>query len=115
MREGWLQKRHAALLPMLRRHGIAMWIVATEEFHDDPLVAHVAPPRPYVGNRDFFVFVDAGDAGLKRIAVTGYTEEQPAAFFEAGEPAPADGPRSKQLVDQYKPKTIGLAIGGSAG
>ncbi len=86
VREGWLTQRHAALLPMMRRHGVAMWIVATEEFHEDPLAAHVAPPRPYVGNRDFFVFVDAGDAGLKRIAVTGYTEESLTAFFEAGEP-----------------------------
>ena len=74
IREGWLAQRHAALLPMMRTHGIAMWIVATEEFHEDPLAAHVAPPRPYVGNRDFFVFVDAGDAGLKRIAAASCTE-----------------------------------------
>ncbi len=114
IREGWLTQRHAALLPMMRAHGIAMWIVATEEFHDDPLAAHVAPPRPYVGNRDFFVFVDAADAGLKRIAITGYTEESLTAFFEAGEPAPADT-RLKQLVEQYTPKTIGLGIGGSRG
>ncbi len=114
VREGWLAARHALLLPMMRKHGIAMWIVATEEFHDDPLAAYVAPPRPYVGNRDFFVFVDAGDAGLKRIAITGYTEESLLAFFEAGEPAPADT-RLAQLVETYAPKTIGLAIGGSRG
>ncbi len=114
IREAWLHERHAALLPMMRAHGITMWIVATEEFHDDPLAAHVAPPRPYVGNRDFFVFADAGDAGLKRVAITGYTEESLAAFFETGEPGPADA-RLKQLVEQYAPKTIGLAIGGSRG
>jgi len=114
VREGWVQQRHAALLPMLRRHGIAMWIVATEEFHDDPLVQHIAPPRPYVGNRDFFVFIDAGDAGLKRVAITGYTEDNLRQFFETGEPVPAEV-RLGQLVDQYKPKTIGLAIGGTRG
>ena len=114
VREGWVQERHAALLPMLRRHGISMWIVATEEFHDDPLVQHVAPPRPYVGNRDFFVFIDAGDAGLKRIAITGYTEDNLRQFFETGEPVPAEV-RIGQLVDQYKPKTVGLAIGGTRG
>lgn len=114
VREGWLAQRHALLLPMMRAHGIAMWIVATEEFHDDPLAAYVAPPRPYVGNRDFFVFVDTGAAGLKRIAITGYTEESLTAFFETGEPAPADM-RLKQLVEQFTPKTIGLAIGGSRG
>ena len=114
IREDWVQQRHARLLPMMRRHGIAMWIVATEEFHDDPLVQHIAPPRPYVGNRDLFVFVDAGEAGLKRIAITGYTEDNLRLFFETGEPVPAEV-RLGQLVDQYKPKTIGLAIGGSRG
>jgi Xaa-Pro dipeptidase len=114
LREGWLKTRHEALLPMLRRHGVAMWIVVTEEFHEDPIVAHVAPPRPYVGNRDLFVFVDAGAAGLKRIALTGYTEEHLTAFFEAGEPAPLDG-RLTALVETYQPKTIGLAIGGQRG
>lgn len=114
LREGWVQQRHAALLPMLRRHAVAMWIVATEEFHDDPLVQHIAPPRPYVGNRDFFVFIDAGEAGLKRVAITGYTEDNLRQFFDTGEPVPAEV-RLGQLVDQYKPKTIGLAIGGTRG
>lgn len=114
VREGWVKARHAALLPMMRRHGIAMWIVATEEFHDDPLVQHVAPPRPYVGNRDFFVFVDAGAEGLRKIAITGYTEDNLRQFFETGEPVPAEV-RLGQLVEQFKPKTIGLAIGGNRG
>ena len=114
VREAWLEARHAGLLPMMRRHGIAMWIVATEEFHDDPLVQYVAPPRPYVGNRDLFVFIDAGDAGLKRVAVTGYTEDNLTRFFEAGEPAPIEA-RLGQLLDQYRPRTLGLAIGGTRG
>src|SRR5262245_49729005 len=71
VRESWLEKRHQMILPMMRRHGINMWIVATEEFHDDPLAQLVAPPRPYAGNRDFFVFIDTGDKGLRKVAVTG--------------------------------------------
>ncbi|MFN8059018.1 MAG: M24 family metallopeptidase [Vicinamibacterales bacterium] len=114
VRERWLHERHARLLPMMRSHGIAMWIIVNEEFHDDPLVAHIAPPRPYVGNRDIFVFVDTGDAGLKTIAITGYTEETLAAFFESAEPAPAQK-RLAELVATYTPKTIGLSIGGQRG
>jgi len=72
VREEWLTRRHALLLDMMRRHGVGMWIVVNEEFHDDPLTQFVAPPRPYAGNRDLFVFVDAGPAGLKRHAVTGF-------------------------------------------
>ena len=83
LREDWLTKRHALLLPMMRRHKIGMWIVVNEEFHDDPLSQYVAPPRPYTGNRDFFVFIDAGEQGLKKFAITGYTEENLARFFDA--------------------------------
>ena len=116
VREGWLPTRHAMLLPMMRRHGIGMWIVVNEEFHDDPLSQLIAPPRPYTGNRDIFVFIDGGDQGLKKYAITGYTEENIARFFDAPttEPRPA-GPTLRALYDTWKPKTIGLGIGGRRG
>ncbi|MDP1571081.1 MAG: M24 family metallopeptidase [Vicinamibacterales bacterium] len=115
VREGWLATRHAALLPMMRRHGIAMWIVVNEEFHDDPLTEFIAPPRPYAGNRDLFVFVDAGDAGLKAFALTGYAEDNLKRFFEAPDEPVAADVRLGQLVAEFAPKTIGLGIGGARG
>ncbi len=116
VREGWLVRRHELLLPMMRRHGVGMWIVVNEEFHDDPLTQHVAPPRPYTGNRDIFVFVDGGGEGLKKYAITGYIEENLARFFEApsGEPLPAAA-TLKALYDRWKPGTIALGAGGSRG
>ena len=116
IREGWLVKRHALLLAMMRRHSIGMWIVVNEEFHDDPLAQFVAPPRPYTGNRDIFVFVDGGDQGLKKFAITGYTEENLSRFFDAPttEPRPA-GPTLRALYDTWKPQTIGLGISGRRG
>ena len=114
-RERWLERRHAMLLPMMRRHGIDMWIVVNEEFHDDPLTQYVAPPRPYTGNRDVFVFVDAGDAGLKRHAITGYSEDNSKRFFESpDEPVPAVR-RLPQLYAEFQPKRIGLNMGGGRG
>ena len=116
VREGWLTERHALLLPMMRRHEIGMWIVVNEEFHDDPLSQYVAPPRPYTGNRDFFVFIDAGEQGLKKFAVTSYTEENLGRFFDAPftEPRPPAA-TLKSLYEQYRPTTIGLGIGGGRG
>lgn len=116
VREQWLVQRHAMLLPMMRRHGIGMWIVVNEEFHDDPLVHAIAPPRPYTGNRDFFVFIDAGDQGLKKFAITGYTEENLARFFDAPftEPRPPAA-TLRDLYQQYKPATVGLGIRGTRG
>src|SRR5688572_20630978 len=59
VREGWLKTRlDTMLLPMMRQKKVEMWIVTNEEFHADPVTAHIAPPLPYVGRRDFFVFAD---------------------------------------------------------
>jgi Xaa-Pro aminopeptidase len=112
VREGWLIKRHDMTLPLLRKHGLGMWIVVNEEFHDDPLTEYVAPPRPYVGNRDMFVFVDAGESGLKKLAVLGYKEENVEQFFEISK----QGIKTLEEWDKkFKPKTIGLGIGGRRG
>ena len=115
VRDAWLVKRHDMLLPMMRRHGIDMWIVVNEEFHDDPLTEYVAPARPYTGRRDVFVFVDAGDAGLRKVAATGYWEETVARFFESPiDPDPA-ADVLRALFDEYRPRAIGLGTGGSRG
>jgi Xaa-Pro dipeptidase len=114
IREGWLVKRHAALLDMMRRHEIDMWIVVNEEFHDDPLTQYIAPPRPYTGNRDIFVFIDTGTT-LRKVAVTGYAEENVQRFFEApDDPKPADQVL-RGLYLQYQPKRIGLSIDAKRG
>jgi Xaa-Pro dipeptidase len=115
IREGWLSKHHALMLDMMRKHNISMWIVVNEEFHDDPLTEYVAPPRVYTGNRDIFVFVDAGNVGLKKFAVTGYSEENLKKFFDTWDvPRPATEVL-KELFDKYQPKTIGLGIGAARG
>jgi hypothetical protein len=115
LREQWLRKRHGMILDMMRHNGVDMWIVVNEEFHDDPLTQFVAPPRPYAGGRDFFVFVDAGDAGLKKIAISGFAEESVKEFFEAPEdPKPADQVLP-QLYQLYQPKKIALSYGGHRG
>lgn len=115
VRDGWLELRHARLLEQMRRHGVGMWIVVNEEFHEDPLTAYVAPARPYVGGRDLFVFVDAGEKGLRKVAITGFFEEQLARFFEA----PADPKPAKEvlpaLVAEHQPRTIAIATGGKRG
>jgi Xaa-Pro aminopeptidase len=115
IREQWLKKRHEMILPMMRKHGIDMWIVVNEEFHDDPLTQYIAPPRPYAGNRDVFVFVDAGENGLRKLALTGYSEENIQRFFESSnEPKPLDQ-ALPELYQTYHPKKIGLSYGAGRG
>ena len=73
LRESWLKKRlDTMLLPLMRQQKIDMWIVTNEEFHADPVTEYIAPPLPYVGRRDFFIFADRGGDKLDRIAVVRY-------------------------------------------
>jgi Xaa-Pro aminopeptidase len=100
---------------MMQKHGIDMWIVVNEEFHDDPLTEFVAPPEVYVGNRDVFIFIDGGDAGLRRVAVTGFASEHLQAFFESpDEPRPAKDVLP-ELFAEHDPETIALSIDGRRG
>lgn len=114
IREGWLTKRHALILDMMRRHDIQMWVIVNEEFHNDPLTEYIAPPRPYTGNRDIFLFIDTGTE-LRKVAVTGYAEESVQRFFESPEdPKPAPEVLAA-LYAQYHPKHIGLSIDAKRG
>jgi len=69
VRESWLKKRlDTMLLPMMRQRKIDMWIVVNEEFHADPVTAYIAPPLPYAGRRDFFIFASRGGEKQGRLA-----------------------------------------------
>lgn len=115
LREQWITQKHALLLPMLRKHGISMWIVVNEEFHDDPVTPFAVSPGTLVGGRDLFVFVDTGPGGLRKVALTGYFEEPLARHFEtAEEPKPAKEALAT-LVAETQPKTIALSIDGHRG
>lgn len=117
VREQWLKKRlDTMLLPMMRQQKIDMWIVTNEEFHPEPVVHHIAPPLPYVGRRDFFIFADRGGDKLDRIALVRYSEEHLKSFFELVSPPGRDiAATLRRIVEERKPKTIALDMGGTRG
>ena len=117
VRESWLKKRlDTMLLPMMRRQKIDMWIVANEEFHPEPVTAHIAPPIPYEGRRDFFIFTDRGGDKLERVALVRYPEEHLKYFFEVLNPPGKDIPSTLQkFVKERNPRNIALDMGGSRG
>jgi Xaa-Pro dipeptidase len=116
VREQWLRKRLGSLLlPMMKRHGIEMWIVVNEEFHSDPVTPHITPPIPIVGRRDLFVFIDRGER-IERVAVLRYAEERLKNHYTILLPARDKfGEELKKLVDGRNPKTIALNMGGTRG
>ncbi|HJU91462.1 MAG TPA: M24 family metallopeptidase [Pyrinomonadaceae bacterium] len=117
VRESWLKKRlETMLLPMMRQQKIEMWIVTNEEFHADPVTAYIAPPLPYVGRRDFFIFADRGGVKLDRITIVRYPEEHLKYFFEVLNPPGREiGPTLRRIVEERNPKTIALNFGGMRG
>src|SRR6185295_5771398 len=117
LRERWLKTRlDTMLLPMMRRHKVDMWIVTNEEFHPDPVVHTIAPPIPYEGRRDFFIFTDRGGDKLDRIALVRYDDEALHAFFELVSPPGREIQATlKKIVAERNPKTIALNFGGTRG
>ena len=121
LRLEWLAQKRALLLDQMRMHGIEMWIVVSEEFHQDPALYYVAPPLQYARRRDVMVFIDAGDDGLA--AYSDYWRPT-ADFRRFFEPMPATRTARgiqdtrtglRVLWERYGPATIGLAIGGNRG
>ena len=117
VRESWLKKRlDTLLLPMMRQQKIDMWIVTNEEFHTDPVTPYIAPPLPYVGRRDFFIFADRGGDKLDRLALVRYPEEHLKYFFEVLNPPGSEiASTLRRLVEERKPNTIALNMGGTRG
>jgi len=116
VREAWLKKRFdTILLPMMRRHNVSMWIVTNEEFHSDAVTESIVPPIPIVGRRDFFIFADNGKT-LDKIAVVRYSEERLKNHYTLISP-PRDKTAEtiKRIVEERKPKTIALNMGGGRG
>ena len=117
VRESWLKRRlDTLLLPMMRQQKIEMWIVTNEEFHTDPVTPYIAPPLPYVGRRDFFIFADRGGDKLDRLALVRYPEEHLKYFFEVLNPPGSEiASTLRRLVEERKPRTIALNMGGTRG
>jgi Xaa-Pro aminopeptidase len=116
VREMWLKKRlDTLLLPMMRKHGIAMWIVVNEEFNSDPTTEYIVPPIPMVGSRDFFIFVDTGEK-LEKIAIVRYAEERLKSHYQmvsVSRDKLAETLRA--TIAKYNPKNIALNINGARG
>ena len=117
VRERWLKKRlDTMLVPMMRQQKIDMWIVVNEEFHADPVTEYIAPPLPYVGRRDFFIFADRGGDKLDRLVIVRYPEEHLKYFFEVLNPPGREiAATLRRIVEERKPKTIALNMGGTRG
>ena len=112
LRVEWLREKHRQLLPMMRKHGISMWIIPEGTFDPDPMTRYVAPARSF-SHGVTHIFVDAGDEGLKAFSNYRYPNETYVEFFEI---IPEEyNERLAEIYETYQPRTIGLAFDGGRG
>ncbi|HEV7500847.1 MAG TPA: Xaa-Pro aminopeptidase, partial [Vicinamibacteria bacterium] len=70
VRQEWLKARLERVLPaLMRRHGVAMWIVASREYNEDPaFFSLVSPSVMAARRRTILVFHDRGlEEGVERL------------------------------------------------
>ena len=112
LRIEWLREKHRQLLPMMRKHGIGMWIIPEGTFDPDPLTRYVAPARSF-SHGVTHIFVDAGDDGLKAFSNYRYPNETYVEFFEI---IPEEyGEKLAEIYEAYQPSKIALAFNGGRG
>ncbi|MFZ5785683.1 MAG: M24 family metallopeptidase [Acidobacteriota bacterium] len=119
IRLGWQQARLERVLPaLMRRHGVAMWLVVCREHNEDPVFfSLVSPMTESARRRTILLFHDRGPAaGVERIALGGGAQ---GGLFQALRDPEVKGRELlgatqwallRSLIDERAPATIALDI-----
>jgi Xaa-Pro aminopeptidase len=119
IRQAWLKTRLEQVLPtLMRRHGIAMWIVSNREYAEDPVFLSLVSPSVFAARRrTILVFFDRGpEKGVERLALGGGSSGGLYTIYRDPEVenrelwGQAQWALLRKLVEDRKPSTIGLDI-----
>ena len=131
MQQQWLKKRLETFLPpLMRKHGIDLWVVPMREYNEDPVFTSIVAPETFAARRrTIYVFFDKCAARgaqpsascIERIALGGTSQ---GGLFDARTSAkavanPVNGRQAelwgdeqwlllKEVVEQRKPTVIGI-------
>ncbi|MBQ5341649.1 MAG: M24 family metallopeptidase [Oscillospiraceae bacterium] len=120
----WLKERLDTIMPkVMKESGLDMWVIAFNEYNEDPLYRTLLPKHFFTGRRTMCLVFVMKDGELKRLALTrprigidGYYElvwiNQKGSNWAIPEDYPYP-PETQweclnRVVNQYDPKTIGL-------
>lgn len=94
---------------LMRREGIAMWVLVAREYNEDPVVMTMLPGDAHAARRrTILVFVDEGDQGVKGYAVSRYGVGD---FFQAvwnPEEQPDQWQALSDLISEKNPANIAI-------
>jgi len=119
IQQQWLKLRLERVLPrLMRKHGVAMWLVVCREYNEDPVFFSMVSPTVFAARRrTIYVFFDRGDErGVERLALGGgsngglYTvyrdpEVEGREIYGEGQWV-----LLRKLIDERKPSTIAINI-----
>src|SRR3954467_8542883 len=105
-----IQKVNTQLLPVMRKHGIDMWIVLDREYHPDPFAEEIGG---HGGVRNAHIFYDNGER-LEKIFIFshGHREDLVPMLYDElihyGYLPEGLKPHLREAVEKRNPKRIGL-------
>ena len=74
IQQQWLRLRLERHLPaLMRKHGVAMWLVICREYNEDPVFFSLVSPTTFAARRrTIYMFFDRGEEkGIERLALGG--------------------------------------------
>jgi len=119
MQQQWLKLRLERLLPkLMRKHGVAMWLVICREYNEDPVFFSLVSPTMFAARRrTIYVFFDRGEQqGVERLALGGGSNGGLYTVFRDPEAegreiyGDAQWVLLRKLVEQRKPASIAINV-----
>ncbi|MBM3766932.1 MAG: aminopeptidase P family protein [Acidobacteria bacterium] len=116
VQQEWLRLRLERNLPaLMRKHNVAMWLVISREYNEDPVFFSLVSPSTFAARRrTIYVFHDRGPAqGVERLALGGgsqgglYTVYRDESRELIGD---AQWKALRKVVDERNPRSIAIDI-----
>lgn len=117
IQQQWLKLRLERVLPpLMRKHGVQMWLVICREYNEDPVFFSLVSPTTFAARRrTIYVFTDKGES-VERLALGGGSQGGLYQVYrDPGNPGrevqgEAQWQLLRKLIEERRPATIGIDV-----